>query len=552
MKLSCLLRGVVVVALCSLALCPAASFSARDPPAAGEPAFWPRPAHASLGGGKVHVSPQFGFTCGVSLCPPSLQAAFNRAVPAVLGVSVLRRGGLQQPKPGGAVLRTCAVRVASDVPETPGPGLDESYSLRVSASGDCNVSAPTLWGAMHALTTLAQAASGPPGDARVLRGVPLLLDDAPRFQYRGLLLDSARHFLPLPTLLRTIDAMAATKLNVLHWHITDAESFPLALPGFEDLAQAAAWHERAVYRPGDVAAVVEHARARGIRVVPEIDIPAHGSWRARPELMACEDTLDPTKDAVYTFLASFLRAVAALFPDPYIFLGGDEVDVEACWAANDAISAWLAARNETAAQLQPHFWRRVWSDVLPALQNASDVRIPGVWLGADDAIPLSDLPGGAYVNAWQGTESLAFATGAGVRAVASGDYYLDTLAPPPGCEAPYALQELWQCFWSADPSAGLPAEQAALLLGAQVSAWGEGVSAATLDERVWARASAAAERMWSPPLQGAASEDAAADAEDRLAAHICRLNRAGIAAAPIRAGFCEPDLGALERSAAEL
>ena len=548
-----LLRRCVVV-LCALALrASAASFHVREPPAVEAPlAFWPQPASASLGSGKVHVSPRFAFACA-GVCPPTLQAAFNRAVPAVLGVPALTGALQQQPKPGNSVLSTCVVTVASNVAETPGPDGVESYSLRVAANGGCNVTAPTLWGALHALTTLAQAASGPPGDARVLRGVPLQVDDAPRFQYRGLLLDSARHYLPLPSLLRTVDAMSATKLNVLHWHLTDAESFPLALPGFEDLAGAAAWHPRAVYGPGEVAAVVEHARARGIRVVPEIDVPGHGAWRARPQLMACADTLDPTNDGVYAFLAQFLRALTALFPDPYIFLGGDEVDVQACWAANAAIADWLALRNMSVAQLQPYFWRRVWAEVLPALQSASSTRIPGVWLGADEAIPLSELPAGAFVNAWQGTASLAVATSAGVHAVASGDWYLDTVAPPPGCEAPYALQEMWQCFWSAEPSAGLSAAQASLLLGGQVSAWGEGVSAATLDARVWARAAAAAERLWSPQLQDAPGDDAVADAEDRLAAHICRLNRAGVAAAPIRAGFCDTDLaGTLERSAADL
>jgi hexosaminidase len=140
---------------------------------------------------------------------------------------------------------------------------------------------------MHALTTLAQACSGAPGAARTLRGVPLAVEDAPRFGYRGLLLDSARRFLPVPTLLHALDAMAANKLNVLHWHLLDAESFPLALPGFTELSDAAAWHPRAVYRPADVAAVVEHARARGIRVIPEIDLPAHGAWGALPLACAC-------------------------------------------------------------------------------------------------------------------------------------------------------------------------------------------------------------------------------------------------------------------------
>jgi hexosaminidase len=404
-----------VVVLCALALCdPATSFRVRELQSALP--FWPQPASASLGNGKLHVSPRFGFACA-GTCPPTLQAAFNRAVPAILGVPALQPppAAVQEPKPGAAVLSVCVVSVASNVPETPAPDGVESYVLRIAADGGCNVTAPTLWGALHALTTLAQAASGPPGDARVLRGVPLLVDDAPRFRYRGLLLDSARHYLPLPSLLRTLDAMSATKLNVLHWHLTDAESFPLALPGFEDLAAAAAWHPRAVYTPGDVAAVVEHARARGIRVVPEIDVPGHGSWRARPELLACDDTLDPTKNEVYAFLARFLRALTALFPDPYVFLGGDEVDVQACWAANAAIADWLVLHNMTAAHLQPYFWRRVWAEVLPALQGANSTRIPGVWLGADEAIPLSELPARSFVNAWQGTASLAVATRAGVR-----------------------------------------------------------------------------------------------------------------------------------------
>ena len=207
--------------------------------------------------------------------------------------------------------------------------------------------------------------------------------------------------------------------------------------------------------------------------------------------------------------------------------------------------ALCISRLACALTQAPHSLRLLqWAEVLPALQNAT----PGVWLGADEAIPLAELPPGAYVNAWQGTESLAVATGAGVRAVASSDYYLDTLAPPPGCEPPYALQQLWRCFWSADPAAGLSAKQAANLLGAQISAWGEGVNAASLDSRVWARAAAAAERLWSPALRNASSRaiasDSAADAEDRLAEHICRLNHAGVAAAPIRAGFCDAELSA--------
>jgi hexosaminidase len=239
-------------------------------------------------------------------------------------------------------------------------------------------------------------------------------------------------------------------------------------------------------------------------------------------------------------------AVSALFPDPFVFLGGDEVDAS-CWQRNARVAAWLLAHNATAAELQPYFWRRVWAEVLPALvaaRNGSAV-VPGVWQsGVEQAIPLAQLPRGAYVNAWQGAAAVAAATAAGVRAVASGEWYTDTVAPPSGCEpVPYATQQLWRCFWRADPAAGLSDAQAALLLGGQVSAWGEGVAADTLDARLWTKAAAAAERLWSPRLAPEDVAAAAADAEERLDAHVCRLRRRGFAAEPIRAGFCEADLG---------
>jgi hypothetical protein len=132
---------------------------------------------------------------------------------------------------------------------------------------------------------------------------------------------------------------------------------------------------------------------------------------------------------------------------------------------------------------------------------------------------------------------------------------VDVLSAPAGCKAPYASQQLWRCFWGAEPAAGLSKQQARLLLGGQVSAWGEGVSAQTLDARLWSRAAAAAERLWSPPLaDGAAATTpahahaadhaaaAVADAEERLDAHICRMRFRGVAAEPIRAGFCVTDL----------
>lgn len=267
---------------------------AHAPPDGGTPLFWPQPVKVSAGGTTLHVSPLFEVVCASAAltCSQTLLAAFNRAVPAVLGVRSLpapppppvlthrqRAAPAPAPPDDAPQLSQCTVLVER-ADEAPWPGMDESYELIVKENGTCTVSAPATWGALHALTTLAQACTGPAGDRRVFVGAPLAVADAPRFAYRGLLLDTARHFLPRAALLRALDAMSQSKLNVLHWHIVDAEAFPLAVPGFEALPAAAAWHPHAVYTPSDVADVVEHARARGIRVVPEIDVPGHGAWGA--------------------------------------------------------------------------------------------------------------------------------------------------------------------------------------------------------------------------------------------------------------------------------
>ena len=125
------------------------------------------------------------------------------------------------------------------------------------------------------------------GRAHVLCGLPLTIDDAPEHAWRGLLLDSSRHFLPVPTIVRMLDGMAALKMNTLHWHLSDAQSFPIASAAVPALAESGAWHPSLVYAPDDLRAVVEAARLRGVRVVPELDMPGHSaSWGlGEPELV---------------------------------------------------------------------------------------------------------------------------------------------------------------------------------------------------------------------------------------------------------------------------
>ena len=187
-----------------------------------------------------------------------------------------------------------------------------------------------------------------PEQARIAAS-PIAVEDQPRFRWRGLRIDSSRHFLPVATIKRTLEAMAASKLNVLMWHITDGPSFPLQLDGFPELSASGAFCPECVYTPADVRAVVEHARQRGIRVQPEVDVPGHSGWQyGRPDLVACPTyeafrgcarALDPTRDSVYDFLKAFFAELASLFPDPAINMCGDEVRFQ-CWDANPRVKAW--------------------------------------------------------------------------------------------------------------------------------------------------------------------------------------------------------------------
>ena len=175
----------------------------------------------------------------------------------------------------------------------------------------------------------------------VIFGVPWRIDDEPRFPHRGLLIDSSRNFLPVPALLRTIEAMAMSKLNVLHWHIVDAPSFPLLLPSAPTLAQRGAYSPAHTYSPDDIHRIVSFAAERAIRVLPEIDMPGHAySWAlSHAHLIACAGAqpweqfcaeppcgqLDPTLDETYELVARVLRDVARVFPDVLVHLGADEV-----------------------------------------------------------------------------------------------------------------------------------------------------------------------------------------------------------------------------------
>ncbi len=369
----------------------------------------------------------------------------------------------------------------------PQPGEDESYTLDVNEH-TILLKAETELGALHGMETILQLIQ-PSGDGFVIPAVHI--EDAPRFAWRGLMLDPGRHFLPVPVVLRTLDGMAALKLNVLHWHLTEDQGFRIESRVFPKLTGLGSGGE--YYTQDQVREVIAYASARGIRVVPEFDMPGHTqSWLVGyPELGSApgpfqlaerfgimDAALDPTRESTYKFLDAFLGEMAGLFPDPSMHVGGDESNGNE-WRANPRIKAFMLAHGmKTTAELQAYFSARVQK-----ILEKHHKQMVG-W----DEILSPTLPRDAVIQNWHGIEFLIDAAKQGHQTFLSHPYYLDQMD---------SAAEMFL----ADPlpaNAGLTPEQAKLILGGEICMWGEQVVPSTIDARIWPRTAAIAERFWSP------------------------------------------------------
>ena len=214
---------------------------------------------------------------------------------------------------------------------------DESYQLTIDEAG-IKIVANTDFGALHGLASLSQLLLAETESALV-QLPQLLIEDTPRFPWRGLMLDSVRHFLPVDTIKRQLNGMVAAKLNVFHWHLTDDQGWRIESKLYPRLHQRAS--DGQYYRQKEIREIVAYASLRGIRVVPEFDAPGHASaiavaypefiteqkiYSMEDEWGVFEPLLDPTKPEVYEFIDGITSELASLFPDEYVHIGGDEVN----------------------------------------------------------------------------------------------------------------------------------------------------------------------------------------------------------------------------------
>eukprot|EP00054_Salpingoeca_dolichothecata_P038179 m.13108 g.13108 ORF g.13108 m.13108 type:complete len:512 (+) comp8292_c0_seq1:34-1569(+) len=482
--------------------------------------LFPLPTQSQFGSDTATLATSYKYFCAAGgACSSILQNAFTRYEALIPAAS--------SKTSTDADLSECSFYVESS-DESLNRETDESYKLTVHTA-DCYVHAATVYGALHALETLSQLYVG-----RTIPNVPAEIIDRPRFAFRALMIDTSRHYLPPAFIKHIVTAMSQNKLNILHWHIVDEQSFPCQSETYPLLSEKGAWAPKAIYSPAVMSEIVSYAKERGVRVMIEFDVPGHGSWgKGIPSLMGCDVVLDPTQNTTYEFLVNFLNEMGNYFPDEFLFLGGDEVQTS-CWDQNEKIEKWLKEHDMTSAQLQQYFWEQMSEQVFPALKHNKTV---GVWLADNFQIDTSKLPKGSFVNVYQSVNTMNASTAAGNPSVLSGPWYLDQ-ENPGGCHE-YALEEIWTCFYKVDPIVeGMSEAQKQLVLGGEVCMWGEGVNSKNFDGRTWDRTAAVAERLWSPEGTTAAGNNT----EARLSEHICRMNQRGVYASPIIPSFCESDL----------
>lgn len=443
----------------------------------------PAPASTQAGTGSLVVTQSF--SAGITgYSEPRMEDAVRRFIRDLTRQTGMPLSmGLADPAKATFVIHaTRGSKAVQDLDE------DESYTLEVTESG-AKLDAANSLGVMHGLETFLQLIEITPSG---FAAAAVRIDDKPRFPWRGLMIDVCRHFIPLDALKRNIDGMAAVKMNVFHWHLSENQGFRVESRVFPKLQEMGS--DGLYYTQAEVRNLIEYARARGIRVIPEFDMPGHSSawFPGYPELASApgpysierqwgvfDPAMDPTKESTYKFLDKFIGEMAKLFPDRYFHIGGDEVNGKQ-WDANPNIQAYMRKHGiKNNHDLQAYFNARVQKIV------SKHGKIMVGW----DEILSPDLPKDIVVQSWRGQESLAAAARLGYRGILSHGYYLDYMWP---AYQHYEVDPL------GDGAATLSPEGKQRILGGEACMWSEYVNGENIDSRIWPRTAAIAERLWSP------------------------------------------------------
>jgi hexosaminidase len=442
----------------------------------------PLPAQVKLDTGELLIDSGFGVALE-GFEEPRLERAKQRFLTLLsrqTGIPLWREAELNKP----------IFFIKTKGPSAPVQQVDEdeSYHLQIAADG-VHLEAANPLGVLHGLETFLQLVQITPRGFAV---PAMTIDDQPRFPWRGLMLDVGRHFMPLDVVYRTLDGMEAVKLNVFHWHLSDDQGFRVESKKYSLLQEKGS--DGLFYTQEEIRGVIEYARDRGIRVVPEFDMPAHATawFVGYPELASgpgpyqiertwgiLNPAMDPTRDSTYQFLDTFIGEMAGLFPDAYFHVGGDECNGKE-WDANPRIQQFMKTHGfKDDAALQAYFSAKVQKIV------AAHEKIMVGW----DEVLQPSTPKDVVIQSWRGPEFVGQAVQGGNRALLSAGYYVDLN---------HAASEHYLADPEGEGPSKLSSEQRKGILGGEATMWSEFVTPENVDSRIWPRAAAIAERFWSP------------------------------------------------------
>ena len=496
--------------------------------------LWPMPTSITTGSSTLVVTSSLTFSAS-SPCP-ELTAAFSRFTNDVFKHGEFT-GKQSAAKIGAGVLSNLQIKV-KDVTIELDLGVDESYTLTIPSDGsDVVISSPTTFGALHALTTLSQLIRFDfDALAYWIDRSPIEVQDSPKFAWRGLMVDPARQYLPPDTLRAVVDSMALAKLNSLHVHILDCDSFPIQVNSPFEKLWMGAFSPRERYTNQDLSGLVEYARMRGVRIIYEYDQPGHmgAACVGYPELCPSPDcgtsygskVYDPSSSITLPAINAVIDTLVSNSIDSVIHLGGDEVN-DACWLASPAVLSWMKTNNITTGdEIYEYFVEK--SNAMALAKNRSPMRWEEVWKHFK-----TDLDPRTIIHAWLSSESLFEAASNGYRTVFSVNseaYYLDY------------LDVQWDDMYKVDILDGLTnTSSLPYILGGECAMWGETVDASNILSVVWPRAAAISERLWSYNFDTSKATDY--DTINRLSMFKCLLTERGVTASlqgAINAGDMRP------------
>lgn len=458
-----------------------ASVSAQSRPLEFD--LMPMPATVQARAGELAITPSFTVAIEGYRDP-----RLDRAVERFLREVTLRTALFVASTSGDSLKPTLVIDTEHASKPVPELGEDEGYVLDVSSAG-AKLSAANSLGIMHGMQTFLQLIQVTPSG---FAAPAVHIEDSPRFPWRGLMIDVSRHFISIDTLKRNIDGLAATKMNVLHLHLSDDQGFRMASKEFPKLTSVGS--DGKFYTQEEVRELIAYAGDRGIRVIPEFDMPGHstawfvgypaiasgpGPYQIERRWGIFDPAMDPTREETYNFLDKFIGEMAEVFPDHYFHIGGDEVNGKQ-WDANPRIQEFMHAHKiKSNQELQQYFTLRIQKIV------SKHHKLMVGW----DEILSPGMPEDIVIQSWRGPDSLASAAQQGYRGLLSSGYYLDGMAP---AGKHYLVDPM------SDADAKLTPEQQKRILGAEACAWAEFLSDENIESRIWPRTAAIAERLWSP------------------------------------------------------